>query len=256
MTEKESTEYFEDKLTEYLKNNEAPIIEIENSYVLVKENGQFKVYMNYGLPFKIAEFEEKMEDLLSNFQFNEALLYANQFYSKNEATKVKSTIEKLEEKIKRVTNLNKSITIGSIEFTPLKIEIKEVDYFIKNWNSIVKKTTQEKYFVLTYKLRNISKAQVFSPRQFTSYSNYNFIQVNTGNKMDVANIEYGAYIDQEVFKLLQPNEEIVYHAVCYSPANENANNYLWNLQLRVSNQEGNNTNYFLTSFTSKDFTIL
>jgi hypothetical protein len=254
MDEKERMEYFEDKLSDYIKDmKDIPISEAVNVYTLVKEDGKYKVFMNYGLPIKLGEFYSKIEELESKLQFEEALALTNNFISKNQSVSSIKKVKGISDKVKSVTSLNKPIIIGSLEFTPQNIEVKNVDYFEKNYRGEQKKVTTEKYFLLTYKVKNVSKAQVFGPRNFTSFSDYNFILDDSENKMMVPDMPYGAFIDRDVEKPLQPDQEIVFHAICKSPANENAENYLWNLQLRINNQERDNTAFFLIRFSNKDF---
>lgn len=254
MDEKERIEYFEDKLSDYIKDNkDIPMSEDENLYTLIKEDGNYKVFMNFGLPIKLEEFYGKIKELESKFQFEDAIKLTNNFISKNRSASAISEVNDINDKLQRVTRLNKPIIIGSLEFTPQSIEVKNVEYFVKNYRSEEKKVSTEKYFVMTYKVKNVSKAQVFGPRDFSSFSDYNFILDESGNKMTVPDMPYGAFIDRDTEKPIQPEEEIVFHAICKSPANENAENFLWNLQLRINNQERDNTAFFLIRFSNKDF---
>ena len=209
--------------------------------------------MNFGLPIKLEEFYGKIKELESKFQFEDAIKLTNNFISKNRSASAISEVNDINDKLQRVTRLNKPIIIGSLEFTPQSIEVKNVEYFVKNYRSEEKKVSTEKYFVMTYKVKNVSKAQVFGPRDFSSFSDYNFILDESGNKMTVPDMPYGAFIDRDTEKPIQPEEEIVFHAICKSPANENAENFLWNLQLRINNQERDNTAFFLIRFSNKDF---
>ena len=257
LNEKERIELIEDKLSAYIdKKEELPFNTSEKKYTLIKENGDYKVFMNYALPHKTEELNMSIADLKKNFRYDEALDLVNNFLSKNDSEEIRKVREYLEEMKASTTMLNTPITIGSLEFIPLTIAVQNIEYFKKSWNRTTKKNSNEKYFVMEYKVKNISKAQVFAPRDFSSWTKYNYITDNDGNEMKVANLGYGSYVDSNKKIKLQPGDKTTFHAVCKSPANENANHYLWTVLLRVNNQEKDYTQNIRIKFTKDEFEFL
>jgi predicted phage tail protein len=254
MDQKQRIKFLKEKFENYVETNQTlPTFEEEVIYTIIKEDGNFKIFLNFGLPKKMVEFEKVIEDFETKYDYEGAYNFAKEFYSKNRNKEIAARLKEIQTKNQNVAKLNKSLTIGSLEFTPLNIEVKNVVYFYREWNKVKSKTTAEKYFYMTYKVKNTSKAQVFSPRNFNSWSKYNFINDDTGNEMPVADLGYNVYIDEDKEKQLQPGEEITFHAVCKSPANENATRYLWTLKLRVNNQEDDYTHDFKVKFDNTDF---
>jgi hypothetical protein len=254
MDQNQRLKFLKSKISTYVETNKAlPTLEEVVTYTMIKEDGEYRVFQNYGLPAKMIEFEKSIEEFEKVYDYEGALNFANKFYQKNRNKEVATRLNEIQMKNDNIARLNTPLTIGSLEFTPLSIEVKNVEYSYKEWNKVKKKVTEEKFFLLTYKVKNSSKAQVFSPRQFSSWSKYNFVSDDAGNEMPVADLGYNAYIDEEKNKQLQPGEEIMFHAVCKSPANENASRYLWTLKLRVNNQEDDYTHDFKIKFNNSEF---
>lgn len=250
-------ESLKEKVGAYIRSNDVPKEDREEKMMLIKEDGQWRVFKNFAFPERLKEAKATVKTYLKRFDYAGAKTFIHDFNTKYEVDELKDEQAMIDEWLGRITNLKHSITIGSLEFTPLAIEIKPVNFTGTTYSGDPTQTESAlSYMVLQYRVKNVSKAQTFAPRNvpYAGSRPYTWVIDSSGNRMSVASTNSNPHgnIDPDSSKDLAPGQEIVYHAVVTTPVNEQADAYLWAVRLRVNNAADAFEDVFHLRFEKKD----
>jgi hypothetical protein len=122
------------KYLDELANQEDSELEAEEKeFTLIRENGEYKLFFNFGKPYRekileeqISALEEEAKDHLRKLNYEKARMIYKQMYS---LKKDESTLEKLrqiDELICSQLHLGIKKDIGKISLKPLKVEVKNI----------------------------------------------------------------------------------------------------------------------------------
>lgn len=246
-----------EKIAAYLRSNEIPKTEREEKMMLVKENKEWKVFRNFAFPARMKEARKVIDGYMESFNYAGAKSFIHDFNERFEVEEFQEDLNKIENLLQTVTIIGQPMTIGSLEFTPIAIQIRKVPFTGSTYSgapTVVE--SAQKYMVLQYKLKNVSKAQTFAPRNvpYSDSRPYTWVLDSHKNRMRVASTKDSpnGNMDTEVSKSLEPGKEVVYHAVVSTPSNEQADAYLWAVRLRVNNAADAYEDVFHFRFEKKD----
>jgi len=239
--------------------DKVPFTEADTEYTVVKENSGFKLFMNYGYPVKLEKTRNAITKLINEFFFDEVIKAAEEFHASNNNKVFQKEINYARSVKSNCTELNKSLTVESLEFTPVKVEVKKVDYFRQfmfssKWD---KAKTYDPVFLMTYKVKNISKTESFSPiknnQGISSRSCY--LKDNLGRTLGLAQGVPSTYridANNDEGEILKPGQEKLFYIMLRAPRDEKASRFIFKTNLKVTNKNNEKTADFFAIFDRKD----
>ena len=249
----EKKEIIQDQFGRIMGSEDLELETEEKEFVLLKEQGEYRLFFNYGEPYKmeiinqkIGELEKKAEEYLRVTDCHSALnTYREMLNIKNDEF-IKMKMEEVEEIQKNTVVLGNSITLGNLTFTPKKIEVRQIKIARKNWlgNSHKISTTDEKYFVLTFQVKNNTDGEVLEFDDERRYRKEHTVFDNYGNEMREFDWEFDMEsVEDYKSKKLSPGEVREVRSVCESPLSGKAEKFLWKVRLYTDNKKTENYAY-------------
>ncbi len=247
-------EMYAGRLDKYIDEHEN--IPTEQSVDVIKiiyEDGTPKVFENFALPVRMKEVAVKINDYKQQLLYEEAKICIDSFNTQNQVEYFKQELISLDNLIQNKVSLGKTVKIGSLEITPERVQVSNLNYYKESHHKMKSKVTDEKCFILKFIVKNISKGQVFCPNDFNlGYSSYSTVVDNYQNKMKQYRLGSRAHADKNYALKLQPGQEIEMTDVCYTPMNESAERFMWKLKRRINNQPSDNTDFVYVAFNGSD----
>lgn len=260
MSEEEKNNVMQEQFGKIIKNDEIGLEKEEKEFIVVREEDDFKIYLNLGEPEKqkiinqrINELESKAEEQKRVIDFQGALDTYRSMYSIEKEETTLTRIEEIEKIQKQTGKLGDKIKVGKLIVTPKKIEVRKVNYDKKNWleDAPKKFTSEDFYLVLTFDVTNNCEGEVFEFYDESRYKKEHTVFDNFGNTMN----EFSLAFDMESVegykhKKLPGGETMEVKAVCEAPLSRTAQNFLWRMKLYTDNKKTEDFAY--VSFSKKD----
>jgi hypothetical protein len=246
LSNEDRKEMIQDQFGRIMKSDDLELETEEKIFTLVKENGEFKLFFNYGEPYKtqllnqrIEEMEKEAEEYVRTIEYEKALAsYKEMTVLDRNNESLKFRLAELESITKKITRLGNDLTLGKLTFEPIKIEIKKIKLNKKSWASDKEVLSEEAYLVLTYQVRNNTDGEVFEFEDSRRYIKENAVYDNYGNEMSEYEMEYDTEsVEDYKPRKLAPGETRVVKAVCEAPLSQKVEKFLWKVRLYIDNKK-------------------
>ena len=260
MSEEEKNQVMQEQFGKIIKNDEIGVETEEKEFIVVREEGDFKIYLNLGEPHKqelitqqINELESKAEEQKRVIDFQGALNTYRSMYSIQRDETTLTRIEEIEKIQKQTGRLGDKIKVGKLTLTPKKIEVRKINYDKKNWleDAPKKLTSQDAYLVLTFDVTNNCEGEVFEFYDESRYKKEHTVFDNYGNIMNEFSLAFDMEsVEDYKHKKLPAGETMEVKAVCEAPLSRKAQTFLWRMKLYTDNKKTEDHAY--VSFSRKD----
>lgn len=249
------------EISSILKNKDLGKVEEEKEFLLVKEKKDYKIFLNFGLPSKMAQLKGKIEELhtkadeeFRKINFSEALNTLGQI--KTLDAKDQKAIYKIKE-INRIkentTTLDNIISAGNLHVKPISIEIRKIKIAKDPIFGVKSKSefSKENYIVLTYLVRNTSEEEAFFHLDEDLQNTEVEVRDNFGNSFTQYLYDPGyETVEDMTFKKMAPGETRLCAAICEAPLAKKAEKFLMKLKLFKDNKQTMDSIYI--SFTKDE----
>jgi hypothetical protein len=259
----ERNEVMERKFAELLKSQELETVTEEKEFKVIKENEEYKVFLNLGLPQKLQKLKAELEKLntyaeeeLRLINFEGALRIYKKMLSLQYSENINSKIREIEKIRKHTVCLGENILIGNILFVPKSVEVRRVNISKINWygGPSIDELSNDDYFVLHYEVKNTSRGQVFSQEDENKYKMESQVFDDFGNIMNEFELNFDMdNVEGKSFKKLKPGESRETKAVCEAPLSKAAGRFLWKLKLYTDNRK--TIDYVYVNFERPDIQV-
>jgi hypothetical protein len=257
MSHEAKNDVMQEQFGKIMNSDELEIETEEKEYLIVRENGEYKIHLNLGhdkkmqlLNEQLSKMETKAEEQKRVIDFTGALKTYRSMLALHKDTYIESEIADLE-KIKRNTvQLGKKISLGKLNFLPKKVEVRKVKITKKNWLDEAPKNvlSTENYLVLTFDITNNNEGEVFEFYDANRYKKEHVVYDNYGNMMDEMDLEFDVKtVEDYIHKKLAAGETMEVRAVCEAPLSKKADQFLWKVKLYTDNKKTEDFAYI--SFT-------
>ncbi|MBX9852707.1 MAG: hypothetical protein K2X86_13255 [Cytophagaceae bacterium] len=253
LSQNEKKEIIQDQFGRIMGSEDLELETEEKEFMLLKEQGEYKIFFNYGQPYKmelinqkISELEKKAEECLRVIDYQGALKTYRQMLSLKNDEFIRMKIEEIEEIQKNTVALGNSATLGNLTFSPQKIEVRKIKISRRNWlgNSPKISLSEERYLVLTFQVKNNTDGEVLEFDDERRYRKEHTVYDNYGNEMKEFDWEFDMEsVEDYKSKKLGPGETREVRAVCESPLSGKAEKFLWKVKLYTDNKKTENYAY-------------
>lgn len=258
--DQEKNSAMEKKLSELLRSDEIETITEEKEFIVLRENKDYRLYLNLGLPVKLQRLREDLdimsiraEEAFRRTDLENALRIYRTMQNMQYSDDVQKRIADLELIRKHTVMPGEKLKIGKLEFSPLSIEKRKITFDKINWHGGLpgRMVSEEEYLVLTYEVRNISEEQVFSHEEENRYKKKHLVYDNYGNTMSEFALTYDMEcVEGNHYKKMSPGESRICRAVCETPLSGKSEKFLWQVKLITDNK--NTSAFAYVRFTRDD----
>lgn len=257
MTYEAKNDVMQEQFGKIMNSDELEIETEEKEYLIVRENGEYKIHLNLGqdkkmqlLNERLSEMESQAEEQKRIIDFSGALKTYKSMLAMHKDSYIESEIADLEKIGRNTVQLGKKITLGKLNLLAKKIEVRKVKITKKNWLDEAPKNvlSTENYLVLTFDVTNNCEGEVFEFYDANRYKKEHMVYDNYGNMMDEFNLEFDMNTVEDYFhKKLPAGETMEVRAVCEAPLSKKADKFLWKIRLYTDNKK--TEDYAYISFT-------
>lgn len=256
---------FLEKHYENLIQQEDTELEVEQKeFTLIKENGDYKLFFNFGEPHREELLNQKIDNLnliaeekIRKMDYEGSkMIYKKMLALRNDET-TREKLKSIDETICTQINLGQKKDIGKISVKPLRVEIKKILIEKKNWlgGDSKKEISKENYLVLTFLVSNQFEGEFFHLLEEGRYKRNYQVTDNYGNEMNPFIPDFDVLsVEENLTGKLLPGETRIVKAICEAPLSPKAEKFIWNMKLVVDNQ--NSTKEIAIRFNRKDIANL
>jgi hypothetical protein len=265
MTEEDKNNVMQEQFGKIMTSDELEIETEEKEYLVIRENGEYKLHLNLGKDQKLQLLNEQLSKLESIAEeqkrvinFAGALKTYQSMLALSKDSYIESEIEELQKIGKNTVALGKKITIGKLSFLPKKVEVRKVKITKKNWlndESPKHLFSTENFLVLTFDITNNCEGEVFEFYDANRYKKEHIVYDNYGNIMDEFDLEFDMKtVEDYRHQKLPAGETLEVKAVCEAPLSKKADNFLWRVKLYTDNKR--TEDYAYISFTRDQISFI
>lgn len=245
MSEDQQNQAIENKFKSIMMSKDRLTITNEKTFILVREEDQYKIFLDLGKPHKMEKIQAKLSSM--EFLAEEQIRLINlegalQTYKKMASIApdpdIKKSLEEVEKIIQSTATPGENLVKGYLKFTPKMVKTEPL--------KLEADKPSRQYLTLRFSVKNVSEGQVIeiTDQDLKKINMINNVRDNFGNIIKgVSILPYGH--SGSTFTLA-PGELKDFMAVCEEPLSQAATTFLWELQLVTSNR--GELDSFLVSF--------
>jgi hypothetical protein len=247
INEEEKNSIMHEQFGKILKSEEIETETEEKEFAVIEENGNYKIYLDLGYPYKqevldslTSKLESEAEEHIRLIDFNAALNSYKKILALRSTNDTKQKILDLEIQEKNTVELGEKLLIGKLIFKPKKAEVRKINITRANWLDEEEKNiiSEEEYFVLTFDITNNCEGEVFSFDEENKYKKEHTVYDNFGNIMSEFDLQYYMeHVENYIHKKLRPGETREVKAVCEAPLSKKSEKFLWKVKLFTDNKK-------------------
>jgi hypothetical protein len=247
MPSPQKKELLEEQFVKIMKSEEVEVETEEKEFTLIRENGQYKVFLNLGYPHKLEMLNHKIESLekeaeekIRRIDFENALAIYQKIGTLKKDAGAENRIKNIEDILSHRIQLGEKIKAGNIVLKAEKVELRKIRIFKKNWasNTPIVSESEEPLFVLSFNVLNNCEGEVIEIFENKRYKRNNTIYDNFGNEMKEFLLDFDMMnIEGYEHKKIRPGESKKMIAVCEPGLSPKANKFIWKMNVFTDNKQ-------------------
>lgn len=247
ISDNQKKEIMEEHFGKLMKSDAIELETEEKEFILVKENEEYKIFLNLGYPYKmellnhrIEELEKDAKEKIRRIDFEGALKVYDEIHKLKPSEELGFRTSEIKEVLNHTVKLGEEIKTGNLIIRPTKIEMKKIKIEKKNWldrNPLIVEST-EPYFVMTFNVKNNCEGEVFEIFESNRFKKKNVVYDNFGNEMKEFQLDYDMIsVEGNQMKQICPGEARQYRAICEPALSPRASKFVWKMRLFTDNKK-------------------
>jgi len=243
----QKNEIMEEHFGKLMKSDDIELETEEKEFILIKEKGEFKIFLNLGYPYKmellnqrIEELEKEAKEKIRRIDFDGALKMYDQIHKLNPSEELGFRTSEIKDILNHTVKLGQEIKTGNLIVRPTKVEIRKIKIDKKNWidKNPLTMESSEPYFVMTFHVKNNCEGEVFEIFESNRFKKKNVVYDNFGNEMKEFMLDYDMInVEGNQMKQICPGEARQFRAICEPALSPTANKFIWKMRLFNDNKK-------------------